>query len=786
MNENLGAERFLTFSTQTIRTASQFFRIACFLSVVMLQFCCSTALTGEMTTTVVFPADISRVEVPVHRAFMSLLAEVRINDQEAGLFLIHTGAKNSVIDPALATKFQLPVIQKVMLSTPEGRSAANYYRLKNLGLGSVQISLNLVGMDLSRHRQSMGTDRLQGILALDVLEQFPFLYDHRHRRLTAYEPKSFVPPQSSSAGMIIDKRGIVIPVHLPTGLLTDCRFMTDFPGFLSFDGSLTQFWPEVMKLRLDPPHPNDNPATPVFVQFNKIQVGSHEDTCMIAQILPSSARSSVRPEGMIGASFMRRSLITIDMAKHQKIWMSPIKAAEVDDRCNEPDLVGCTDVLIAAAAGEIDHLKALIARKVKLDVVRGDGFSPLHLAVSSGQGEAVAVLLGAGVPLDIRSKTGQTPLGLALANNTMAIAAQLRLAGAKDEGLGKPEVQTAQTWKPGTGPSPNQAKVVQVLTPPAELIKMPWRGVSAIDACNAWVVGGCSTVISTSDGGESWQKIDIQAKAELRAVRFLKDGKGAVIGDSDPDAPKSERAGSHDGPGRPLYRGSLLRSGNGGLNWQASGLNTNFFITCIDMISGFGMIGTSCGENHLDGDIYIFSDNMPLGKVKTYRAINGIATLNNDTWIAVGSPVSVGFSPKPVNPLYLAGKTRILTTKDQGKTWTPANGSDGQKQLRAVCKVGSTSAIAVGDAGTMLLSSDGGIVWKGLASEVKEDLFGVACQGEKILAIGNKGLLLSSTDQGKTWTKIASPAPVPLRSVTVLGTFFLVVGDQGTIWRVKI
>lgn len=100
--------------------------------------------------------------------------------------------------------------------------------------------------------------------------------------------------------------------------------------------------------------------------------------------------------------------------------------------------------------------------------------------------------------------------------------------------------------------------------------------------------------------------------------------------------------------------------------------------------------------------------------------------------------------------------------------------------------------VAVGDAGTILYSTNGGVTWTAATSPSANNLYGVAYSPGigTWVAVGAGGTLISSTNAG-TWTTVSSPTTSDLNSIAVLASTnaatllttytFVAVGAGGTI-----
>jgi photosystem II stability/assembly factor-like uncharacterized protein len=89
--------------------------------------------------------------------------------------------------------------------------------------------------------------------------------------------------------------------------------------------------------------------------------------------------------------------------------------------------------------------------------------------------------------------------------------------------------------------------------------------------------------------------------------------------------------------------------------------------------------------------------------------------------------------------------------------------------------------VAVGDAGTILRSSDGGINWSVISSPVTDALQGVALRGNLGLAVGISGRIVRSTDSGLNWIEIQRPTTRNLYSVSISSSMIVATGHEGTI-----
>lgn len=142
------------------------------------------------------------------------------------------------------------------------------------------------------------------------------------------------------------------------------------------------------------------------------------------------------------------------------------------------------------------------------------------------------------------------------------------------------------------------------------------------------------------------------------------------------------------------------------------------------------------------------------------------------------------------------GREGTLIVTSDGRNWQPAEIPAPIGDLRGVvlaCKTASVG-IAVGDAGTILRSSDRAVTWESVASPSSVRLNAVALHEPSniAVAVGDEGVILRSADAGETWVRIDTPTSQPLLALN-LGTCpypesystntVLAAGPDGTLLR---
>jgi photosystem II stability/assembly factor-like uncharacterized protein len=92
----------------------------------------------------------------------------------------------------------------------------------------------------------------------------------------------------------------------------------------------------------------------------------------------------------------------------------------------------------------------------------------------------------------------------------------------------------------------------------------------------------------------------------------------------------------------------------------------------------------------------------------------------------------------------------IVKTTDAGMTWSPLT-SGTMNALQDVYFFDATQGVAVGEQGLILRTTDGGAGWKGVTSGVKDTLRSVSFSGVNGISGGDSQSILYSTDAGASW-----------------------------------
>src|SRR6266404_9576832 len=112
--------------------------------------------------------------------------------------------------------------------------------------------------------------------------------------------------------------------------------------------------------------------------------------------------------------------------------------------------------------------------------------------------------------------------------------------------------------------------------------------------------------------------------------------------------------------------------------------------------------------------------------------------------------------------------------------WNPVS-SGTTNNLNGAYLLGEGTGFIVGEAGTILKTTDLGATWAPLTSGTTTTLNGVYLfDPNEGVAVGEQGLILRTTDGGTAWQGVASGVTDNLRSVSFNGTNGICGGDSLT------
>lgn len=292
------------------------------------------------------------------------------------------------------------------------------------------------------------------------------------------------------------------------------------------------------------------------------------------------------------------------------------------------------------------------------------------------------------------------------------------------------------------------------------------RTVEFVNSLTGIAAGSGGTIIRTTNSGVNWVATSSGVTTTLEASHFPTSGVGYLTG----------------------ANGVILKSTDAGANWvwQSSTTTTNFMSIYFTDVQ----VGYTVGEN--SGSIYKttnggtnwFAQNAGIffdqHEVKFLNANTGIITGADphvilrttdagNVWSIVsnGTPYFIqSFAMVDFNFGIAAGVSigtpslpKLYKTSNSGVNWNELQYKFGiQKNLKSVDFINMNTGIAVGDSGTILKTTNGGMSWNSIPSGNTHNLKEVQMINANTgFVVGRNSTLLKTTDGGSSWNLIATP-----------------------------
>jgi photosystem II stability/assembly factor-like uncharacterized protein len=279
------------------------------------------------------------------------------------------------------------------------------------------------------------------------------------------------------------------------------------------------------------------------------------------------------------------------------------------------------------------------------------------------------------------------------------------------------------------------------------------RGVSAVSDYVAWASGAESTVVRTTDGGHTWQKIHVTDDAlDFRDVDAI-------------DAQTAYVLSIGNGPVSRIYKTT-----DSGKTWSLQFKNEDEK-AFLDAMSFWDSNNGIVFGDSINGHFYILLTSnggrtwsrVPQGNLPP-------ALENEGAFAASGTNIAVFGKTHAWIGTGAASKARVLRTSDRGRTWqvadTPLASGPSTGIFSIAFRDAKHGVIAGGDykkeqeaVDNLAVTSDGGITWtlvKGLSGFRSVVAYVPGTKTPTLVALGPSGGDYS-TDDGRTWTPINGP-----------------------------
>lgn len=309
--------------------------------------------------------------------------------------------------------------------------------------------------------------------------------------------------------------------------------------------------------------------------------------------------------------------------------------------------------------------------------------------------------------------------------------------------------------------------------------------VAFADPQHGWTSGDQGLILATADGGKTWTPQKSGTQHTLRAISFIDAKRGWMVGGA----------------------GIIIKTEDGGQTWKPLNSGTKDDLMCVKFLDdkrGFAAGVFSLflrtedgGQTWIDMTDQFSEEEESMVDTSGMSMEEKMAALK-DEFAAEGGEEQ-GESVIPLNPMineiffinpvkgWAVGEAgSIWTTNDGGLKW--AKQKSGQlEDLFGVFFKDENEGWATGLNGTLLYTDNGGKIWKTQSSTVVQSLFDIAVSGDRGYAVGNAATMIETKDGGKTWKEF-KPASIQsfswIRGLAVIKDVqdkYVAIGGLGTI-----
>jgi photosystem II stability/assembly factor-like uncharacterized protein len=299
---------------------------------------------------------------------------------------------------------------------------------------------------------------------------------------------------------------------------------------------------------------------------------------------------------------------------------------------------------------------------------------------------------------------------------------------------------------------------ILLLTPPHWSIQTSGvtarlRGVSAVSERIAWASGADSTVLRTSDGGSTWQKLTVTTdRVDFRDIDAI-------------DARTAYVLSIGNGPASRIYNTT-----DGGATWKLQFMNDDpkaFYDAMSFWDADHGLV---IGDS-IDGQFCIMTtENGGRNWTRVPASALPPALPNEGAFAASGTNIAVFGKSRAWIGTGAAAKARVLRTQDRGRTWAIADTTLIAGPSAGIFSVAFRDAkhgvIIGGDykkedeaVDNLAVTGDGGVTWslvKGLSGFRSAVAYVPGAKTRILVAVGPSGADYS-TDDGLTWMRLDGP-----------------------------
>jgi photosystem II stability/assembly factor-like uncharacterized protein len=259
-------------------------------------------------------------------------------------------------------------------------------------------------------------------------------------------------------------------------------------------------------------------------------------------------------------------------------------------------------------------------------------------------------------------------------------------------------------------------------------------------------------IIRTTNGGINWQRVLLDSNLRVRSFCFFDSSNGYAIG------------------GTYLQSGKLIKTTNSGLNW----------FTIIDNIN----------PTHK----YFYNMNFANQETGYLSSFDGVykSTNSGNNWSQILYVNEIGaeiFSYKKIHffnvntGIYLSDSGKIYKTTNAGNNWS-VNFIQYQTVFRDIAFLDNSTGFAVGLWGKVIKTTDQGSNWQEISFGTTESLYSIEFTNNLTGYLTKDKGVLKSTDAGNSWFEV-----LQLLNDTLFSEFFLnpeegfVAGTKGKLFK---
>ena len=296
-----------------------------------------------------------------------------------------------------------------------------------------------------------------------------------------------------------------------------------------------------------------------------------------------------------------------------------------------------------------------------------------------------------------------------------------------------------------------------------------FSGVSCVNATDAWACGQNGTIVRTTDGGRTWDKLatDVPSDEEITDVDFASPTHGWATG----------------------VANAILRTTNGGATWSSQSWLGSIYPPKLLAVS-------AVDASHAWIGAYETSNWM---NWNTYRSVL-LGTSDGKTWWSPSGVVVgdyghgiTGLDFVDVSHGWAVADNAVTSSSDGGRTWTPLLSIEVASSFYDVSFADAQNGWVVGEdssyEGFVMHTSDGGQSWY---RQAEDEIAAGAVSGVNAVcavnastawAVCEGGFVLHTTDAGATWAR-ERPTTQDLNDVSFISAETgWAVGDAGVVLR---